>query len=103
MPSVKFLQFITSAQAGFHLGGHCRNCLPSLECARSELAADPKLGAFARGLAYAHATFFADESAQRQAMIDAYDMVVLADEDPAVALEIAAETDQEILDGFFSK
>ncbi|MCL4833024.1 MAG: extracellular solute-binding protein [Caldilineaceae bacterium] len=102
--SVKFLQFITSAQAGSIWVDIVGELPAQLEAGSDpELAADPKLGAFARGLAYAHATFFADESAQRQAMIDAYDMVVLADEDPAVALEIAAETDQEILDGFFSK
>ncbi len=102
--SVKFLQFITSAQAGSIWVDIVGELPAQLEAGNNpELAADPKLGAFARGLAYAHATFFADESAQRQAMIDAYDMVVLADEDPAVALDIAAETDQEILDEFFSK
>lgn len=102
--SVKFLQFITSAQAGSIWVDIVGELPAQLEAGSDpELMADEKLGAFARGLAYAHATFFADESAQRQAMIDAYDMVVLAGEDPAVALDIAAETDQEILDEFFSK
>lgn len=102
--SVKFLQFITSAQAGSIWVDIVGELPAQLEAGSNpELMADEKLGAFARGLAYAHATFFADESAQRQAMIDAYDMVVLAGEDPAVALDIAAETDQEILDEFFSK
>lgn len=102
--SVKFLQFITSAQAGAIWVDIVGELPAQLEAGSDpELMADEKLGAFARGLAYAHATFFADESAQRQALIDAYDMVVLADEDPAVALQIAADTDQEILDEFFSQ
>lgn len=102
--SVKFLQFITSAEAGSIWVDIVGELPAQLEAGSDpELMADEKLGAFARGLAYAYATFFADESAQRQALIDAYDMVVLADEDPAVALEIAADTDQEILDEFFSQ
>lgn len=49
-------------------------------------------------MAYAQATFFVNESDQRQALIDAYDMVVLNGEDQNVALDVAAETVQEILD-----
>ena len=67
-----------------------------------ELLADEKLGAFAAGLEYSYATFFADESQQRQAIIDSFDMVILTDEDPATALQIAADTDQEVLDEFWS-
>lgn len=101
--AVKFLQFITSPEAGAIWVDIVGELPAQLEAGSDpELLADEKLGAFARGLEYAHATFFADESAQRQAFIDAYDMVVLADEDPAVALEIAAETDQEILDDFWA-
>lgn len=101
--AVKFLQFITSAEAGA-LWVDIVGELPAQLKAGSnpELLADEKLGAFAAGLEYAYATFFADESQQRQAIIDSFDMVILADEDPAAALEIAAETDQEILDEFWS-
>ncbi len=99
--AVKFLQFITSAEAGA-LWVEIVGELPAqLEAGSDpELLADEKLGAFAAGLEYAYATFFADESQQRQALIDAFDLVILTDEDPATALEIAAETDQEILDEF---
>ena len=68
-----------------------------------DLLADPKLGAFAAGLAYAQATFFVNESDQRQALIDAYDMVVLGGEDQNAALDIAAETVQDILDAHYSQ
>ena len=68
-----------------------------------DLLADPKLGAFAAGLPYAHATFFVDESKQRQHLIDAFDAVRLTGEDPCVALNDAAELEQELLDEFWAK
>ena len=72
----KFLQFITTPEAGTLWVNIVGELPAQLEAGNNpELAADPKLGAFARGLAYAHATFFVDESAQRQALMDAYDMV----------------------------
>ena len=101
--AVKFLQFITSADAGA-LWVEIVGELPAqLEAGSNpELLADEKLGAFAAGLEYSYATFFADESQQRQAIIDSFDMVILTDEDPATALQIAADTDQEVLDEFWS-
>ena len=101
--AVKFLQFITSADAG-ELWVNIVGELPAqLEAGSNpELLADEKLGAFAAGLEYSYATFFADESQQRQAIIDSFDMVILTDEDPATALQIAADTDQEVLDEFWS-
>lgn len=97
--AVKFLQFITSDEAGAiwvdMVGELPARLAPG---SHPELLADPQLGAFAAGLAYAQATFFVNESDQRQALIDAYDMVVLNGEDQNVALDVAAETVQEILD-----
>ena len=101
--SVKFLQFITSAEAGALWVDIVGELPAQLEAGSNpELLADEKLGAFAAGLEYSYATFFADESQQRQAIIDSFDMVILTDEDPATALQIAADTDQEILDDFWS-
>ena len=101
--AVKFLQFITSADAGALWVDIVGELPAQLEAGSNpELLADEKLGAFAAGLEYSHATFFADESQQRQAIIDSFDMVVLTDEDPATALQIAADTDQEVLDDFWS-
>ena len=67
-----------------------------------ELLADPNLGAFAAGLPYAKATFFVDESKQRQHLIDAFDAVRLTGEDPCVALNDAAALEQELLDEFWA-
>ena len=101
--SVKFLQFITSAEAGALWVNIVGELPAQLEAGSNpELLADEKLGAFAAGLEYSYATFFVDESQQRQAIIDSFDMVILTDEDPATALQIAADTDQEILDDFWS-
>ena len=101
--SVKFLQFITSAEAGTLWVNIVGELPAQLEAGSNpELLADEKLGAFAAGLGYSYATFFVDESQQRQAIVDSFDMVILTDEDPATALQIAADTDQEILDEFWS-
>ena len=101
--SVKFLQYITSSEAGAIWVDIVGELPAQLEAGSNpELLADEKLGAFAAGLAYSYATFFVDESNQRQAIIDSFDMVILADEDPATALQIAAEADQELLDEFWS-
>ena len=70
--SVKFLQHITSPEAGALWVGIVGELPAQLEAGSNpELLADEKLGAFAAGLEYAYATFFADESKQRQAIIDA--------------------------------
>ncbi len=66
------------------------------------LLADPKLGAFAAGLPYAHATFFVDESKDRQALIDAYDAVKLTGADPAAELDFAVETVQGLYDEYWA-
>lgn len=101
--SIKFLQFITTPEAG-RLWVDMVGELPAqLEAASDpELLADPKLGAFVAGLAYAHSTFFVDESKDRQAIIDAYDAVVLNGADPAEELDFAVQTVQEMLDEFWA-
>ncbi len=100
--AVKFLKFITSPEAGALWVREVGELPAQIEAGSDpELLADPKLGAFARGLEYAHATFFVDESKQRQVLIDAFDNVVLAEMDPDEALEIAAEEEQAVLDEFW--
>ncbi len=99
----RFLKFITTPEAGtlwVNKVGELPAQLAALE--NEELLADPNLGAFARGLPYAHATFFVNESNDRQALIDAYDMVTLVDEDPAVALDTAVEAVQAEFDEFWA-
>jgi len=101
--AVKFMQFITSPEAGA-LWVREVGELPAQLAAASdpELLADPRLGAFVAGLPYAHATFFVDESKDRQALLDAYDAVVLTGADPAAELDIAVETVQEMLDEYWA-
>jgi len=101
--SAKFLQFVTSAEAGA-LWVDIVGELPAQLASASdeELMADEHLGAFARGLDYAQATFFINEADDRQALIDAFDAVVLTDADPAAELDFATETVQAMYDEFWA-
>lgn len=101
--AIKFLKFITTPEAG-KLWVNIVGELPAqLEAANDpELLADEKLGAFAAGLPYAQSTFFVDESKDRQAILDAYDAVVLTGADPRAELDNAVSTVQEMLDEFWS-
>jgi multiple sugar transport system substrate-binding protein len=101
--AVKFLKFITTADAGL-LWVNTVGELPAQLDAASDpsILENPKLGAFSAGLEYAHATFFVDESVQRQVLVDAYDQVRLAGMDPCEALNEAAATEQELLDNFWA-
>jgi multiple sugar transport system substrate-binding protein len=101
--SIRFLKFITSAEAGQLWVQEVGELPAQLEAAGDPaLLEDPLLGPFAAGLEYAHATFFVDESAQRQHLIDAFDMINLAGEDPCEALNLSAELEQELLDEFWA-
>jgi multiple sugar transport system substrate-binding protein len=101
--ATKFLQFITTPEAGKLWVGIVGELPAQLAAANDPaLLADPKLGAFAAGLPYAQSTFFVDESKDRQAILDAYDAVVLTDADPRAELDIAVTTVQEMLDEFWS-
>src|SRR5438128_4504243 len=68
-----------------------------------QLAADPIYGPFIQGLAYARATFFVDETAQRQVLVDAVNEVVVNNKSPRQALDEAAVKEQKILDEFWKK
>jgi multiple sugar transport system substrate-binding protein len=66
-------------------------------------ANNPIFGPFIKGLAYAHTTKFADESGQRQAMVDMVERMTLQGMSAADSLAMAAETEQAILDGYYKK
>lgn len=101
--AVKFLQFITTAEAGKLWVAEVGELPAQLDAAADPaILEDPILGPFAAGLEYAHATFFVDETAQRQVLIDAFDQVRLAGMDPCEALNEAAATEQELLDEFWA-
>jgi len=67
------------------------------------LTADPVFGPFIAGLAYSRATFFVDETAQRQVLVDAVNEVVINNKAPKQALDEAAAKEQKILDEFWLK
>lgn len=100
--STRFLEFITSPEAG-SLWVREVGELPAQVSASEdpELLEDPLLAPFVAGLEYAHATFFVDESQQRQHLIDAYDLVRLSGVDPCEALAEAAALEQDLLDEFW--
>lgn len=100
--AVKFLQFITTPEAGTLWVENVGELPAQLEAATDEeILEDPILGPFSAGLEYSHATFFVDETAQRQVLIDAFDNVRLGGMDPCDALNEAAATEQELLDEFW--
>ena len=101
--AVKFLQFVTTPEAGTLWVNSVGELPAQLSAASDEsILADPILGPFSAGLAYSHATFFVDESAQRQVLIDAFDNVRLGGMDPCEALNEAAASEQELLDDFWA-
>lgn len=99
--SAKFLEFVTRPEA-MQLWLDTVGELPARQdlIADPELASDPILGPFISSLAYATATPFLDESAQRNVIVDAYNRVLLDSADVAASWTQAASEDQAILDSF---
>ncbi|MDE2819327.1 MAG: extracellular solute-binding protein [Chloroflexota bacterium] len=101
--AIKFLQFITTPEAGTLWVNNVGELPAQLAAASDDaILADPILGPFSAGLAYSHATFFVDESAQRQVLIDAFDNIRLGGMDPCDALDEAAAAEQELIDNFWA-
>jgi multiple sugar transport system substrate-binding protein len=102
--AVKFMDYITSEEA-MQIWLEIVGELPARPTAAlsDENLADPVYGPFVAGLEYAQTTIFADESAQRQVLMDATQRVLLEGMSPAESLAIAAEAEQEILDRYFGQ
>jgi multiple sugar transport system substrate-binding protein len=64
---------------------------------------DPVFGPFIDGLAYANTTIFADESGQRQVLVDAVSRMLLEGMSAADALDQAAAAEQAILDRYYQR
>ena len=100
--SLKFLDFLTSETA---MSMWLKNVgeLPAKKAlaVKDEYSNDPKYGPFIKGLEYATATKFIDESSQRQVWIDAYDQVILNGMSIKDAVTAAAETEQAVLDNYY--
>lgn len=97
--AAKFLAFITTP-AAMQLWMEKVGELPA-RVALAETDAvknDPKYGPFVRGLAYSRATDFADETSQRQVMMDMMDRIVIKHTPVADAVATAAAEDQKIID-----
>lgn len=66
-------------------------------------ASDAVYGPFFRGLEYAHTAKFANESGQRQLMVEMVERVQLEGMNPAKSLAIAAQAEQKILGGYYGE
>ena len=95
----KFIAFLTSEDA-MQLWLKNVGELPARRevAERSENVNHDQYGPFIKGLGYAHATKFQSESAQRQALMNAYDSVILQDVPVKQALAKLALEEQKILD-----
>ncbi|SMX23709.1 extracellular solute-binding protein [Boseongicola aestuarii] len=102
--AVKFMQYITSDEAmqiWLDVVGELP-AKPSVGLTEAN-ANDATYGPFIRGLAYANTTKFANESAQRQLMVEMVERIQLQDMSVEDSLAIAAEAEQKILDEYYSK
>jgi len=102
--AVKFMEYITSDEA-MQIWLDTVGELPAKPSAAltEANAADPVFGPFIRGLEYANTTIFANESAQRQGMIDMIGRIDLEDQSVADSLAQAAEAEQKLLDEYYAE
>ena len=102
--SVRFMEYITSPEA-MEIWLEVVGELPArVDVGMTpENANDPVFGPFIRGLEYAQTTIFADESAQRQVMVDMVERVRLQGMDPGESLSQAAAAEQAILDSYYNQ
>lgn len=100
--ALKFLAFITSESAQRYWLEKVGELPASKTLIQDpKLTLDPIYGPFVRSLAYAKATLFVDEAAQRKVMVDAINRVLLQGMDPVASLKQAAQEEQRILDEFW--
>ena len=99
--SLKFMQYIVSDEA-MQIWLETVGELPAKPTAAltEENKANPVFGPFIRGLEYAHSTVFANESAQRQVMVDMVSRIELENQSIEDSLSQAAAAEQKILDEY---
>ncbi|MBL1420595.1 MAG: extracellular solute-binding protein [Alphaproteobacteria bacterium] len=100
--ALKFLAFVTSDEA-MQIWLDTVGELPAKPSAALTDAnkADPVFGPFINGLGYAKTTIFANESGQRQVVMDAMQRILLEDQSPADAVAVAAEAEQKLLNEYY--
>ena len=102
--AVKFMQHITSDEA-MQLWLDVVGELPAKPSVgmTEQNANDPIYGPFIRGLEYAHTTEFADESGQRDVMVDMVARTDIEGQDLQASLTQAAEEEQKLLDDYAAR
>lgn len=100
--ALKFLSFVTSDEA-MQIWLDTVGELPAKPSAGLTDAnkSDPVFGPFITGLGYAKTTKFANESGQRQVVMDAMQRILLEGQSPADAIAVAADAEQKILDEYY--
>lgn len=100
--AVKWLQFLTSPEVMKRWLTDIGE-LPARTALADDkaLQSDPQYGPFLAGLKYAYATFFIDETAERQALIDATNEVLLRGTDAKAALDSLVRKEQAIRDEYY--
>ena len=101
--SVKFLQFLTSAEV-------MKKWTPAIGelPARADVLKDPMftndplLAPFLQTLPVSYASYFVDEAADRKALLDAYDAVILKNADPKKSLDEATQKVQKLFDDYWA-
>ncbi|MDA8586848.1 extracellular solute-binding protein [Rhodobacteraceae bacterium] len=102
--AVKFMAYITSDEAmqvWLDVVGELP-AKPSVGMTEAN-ANDKTFGPFIRGLEYANTTKFANESGQRQLMVEMVERIQLEGMAPAESLAIAADAEQKLLDEYYAK
>jgi len=102
-PSVKFMQYITSDEAmqiWLDVVGELP-AKPSVGMTEAN-ANNDVFGPFIKGLAYANTTKFANESGQRQVLVEMVERMTLQGMPAEESLTIAAEAEQAILDEYYN-
>lgn len=99
--AVKFMEYVISDEA-MQIWLEVVGELPAKPSVgmTEENANDPIYGPFIRGLEHAHTTIFADESAQRQVLVDMVARTDLSGMSLEESLAQAAEEEQKILDEY---
>ncbi|MEM9524541.1 MAG: extracellular solute-binding protein [Pseudomonadota bacterium] len=102
--AVAFMQYVTSDEA-MQIWLDVVGELPAKPSVgmTDENIGDEIFGPFIRGLEYANTTVFADESAQRQIMVDMVARVDLEGQSLAESLAAAAEAEQKLLNDYYAR
>ncbi|MGI9391360.1 MAG: extracellular solute-binding protein [Boseongicola sp.] len=101
--AVKFMQYVTSDEAmqiWLDTVGELP-AKPSVGMTEAN-ANDPVFGPFIRGLAYANTTKFANESGQRQLLVEMVERITLEGMSAADSIAIAAEAEQKLLNEYYA-